>query len=58
MNTLYNLSKNECVTLTNLYNTGELAFILWNRGNAKSLESGIKKAIKIKNFAQKTEKQK
>ena len=48
MKTLYNLTKKECITLTNSYNTNELALLLWNKGKAKTLDSGIKKAIKIK----------
>ena len=49
--TLYNLTKKDCITLTNMCNTNELALLLWNKGKAKTLESAIKKAIKIKNFA-------
>jgi len=49
--TLYNLTKKECITLTNSYNTNELALLLYNKGKAKTLDSGIKKAIKIKKFA-------
>ena len=51
MKTLYNLTKKECITLTNNYNTDELALLLWNKGKAKNLESGIKKAKKIKKFS-------
>lgn len=51
MKTLYNLTKEECIKLTNNYNTNELALLLWNKGKAKTLDSGIKKAIKIKKFA-------
>lgn len=49
--TLYNLTKKDCITLTNSYNTNELALLLYNKGKAKNLDSGIKKAIKIKKFA-------
>lgn len=52
---LYNLTKKDCITLTDNYNTNELALLLYNKGKAKTLDSGIKKAIKIKNFAKKTE---
>ncbi len=49
--TLYNLTKKDCITLTDNYNTNELALLLYNKGKAKNLDSGIKKAIKIKKFA-------
>lgn len=49
--TLYNLTKSECKYLADNYNTENLALLLWNKGKAKTLESGIKKAKKIKNFA-------
>ena len=49
--TLYNLTKSECKYLVDNYNTENLALLLWNKGKAKTLESGIKKAKKIKNFA-------
>ena len=48
--TLYNLTKNECKCLVDNYNTENLALLLWNKGKAKTLESGIKKAKKIKVF--------
>ena len=48
--TLYNLTKKDCITLTDNYNTEQLALLLYNKGKAKTLESGIKKAIKIKKF--------
>ena len=48
--TLYNLTKSECKCLVDNYNTENLALLLWNKGKAKTLESGIKKAKKIKNF--------
>lgn len=51
MKTLYNLTKKDCIALTNNYNTDELALLLWDKGKAKSLESGIKKAKKIKKFS-------
>lgn len=51
--TLYGITKNECLTLLNSFDNdlGKLAFVLWNRGRAKSIESGLKKAKRIKNFA-------
>lgn len=51
--TLYGLSKNECNILCNTFNndTNKLALILWNKGKANSLESAVKRAIKIKKFA-------
>lgn len=52
METIYNLTKEECKTLCKNYDTDKLALILWNKGIVKSLNSGIKRAIKIKNFAQ------
>ena len=53
MSTLYNLTKQDAKTLLNNFdnNTETLAVALWNKGKAKSLESAIKKAIKIKKFA-------
>lgn len=50
MKTIYNLTKEDCKTLCENYDTEKLAFILWNKGKVKTLESGIKRAIKIKNF--------
>ena len=49
--TLYNLTKSECKYLVDNYNTENLSLLLWKKGKAKTLERGIKKAIKIKNFA-------
>ena len=53
MQTLYNLSKEEAKELVNHFDndTNKIGLLLWNKGKARSLESGIKKAIKIKNFA-------
>lgn len=53
MGTLYNLTKAEAKTLINYCegDIGRLALILWNTGKTKSMESGIKRAKKIKNFA-------
>lgn len=55
MKTLYNLTKAEAnVLLRHCENdVGKLALLLWDRGKAVSLESGIKKAKRIKNFANK-----
>lgn len=54
--TLYNLTQEEAKKLVNYCenNTETLAVLLYDRGRAKSLKSGINKAKKIKNFAQKT----
>ena len=52
--TLYNLTKKDCITLSNNYNTEQLALLLWNKGKANSLERGIFKAKKIRNFAVKS----
>jgi len=52
METLYNLTKKECITLSSNYNTEQLALLLWNKGKAKTLERGITRAKKIKQFAQ------
>jgi len=53
MKTLYNLTKKDCKTLCSTfdYDTNTIALALWDKGKASSLESGVKKAIKIKNFA-------
>lgn len=51
MKTLYNLSKQDCIKLTELYNINEIALILWNKHKAPTLERGIFKAKKIKKFA-------
>lgn len=51
MKTIYNLTKKDCITLNSNYSTNELALLLWNKNKVKTLDSGIKKAIKIKNFA-------
>ena len=53
MKTINNLTKNDCIKLTSLYDTNELGLLLYNKHKAKSIEVGIKKAIKIKNFAKK-----
>ena len=53
MGTLYNLTKEDATVLLNhCGNDIEiLALLLWNKGKAESLDSGIEKAKKIKNFA-------
>lgn len=51
MKTLYKLTKQDCITLSNKYNTEELALLLWNKNKASSLERGIFKAKKIRKFA-------
>lgn len=53
METLYNITKEEAKTLIDYCDgdTGSLALLLWNTGKAKSMESGVKRAEKIKNFA-------
>jgi len=50
--TLYNLTKTDAKNLFNHFNndTNKIAIILWNKGISKSLESAIKKVIKLKNF--------
>lgn len=55
METLYNLTKQEAkILLNHCGNDIEvLALLLWNIGKAESLDSGIEKAKRIKNFAQK-----
>ena len=51
--TLYNITKDEAkILLSSVNNNIEvLGVVLYNRGLTKSLESGIKRAIKIKKFA-------
>lgn len=53
METLYNLTKADAKTLLNYCedNIESLALLLWNKGKVKTLESGVKRAKKIKNFA-------
>lgn len=53
METLYSLTKEDAKTLINYFDgdIGSLALLLWNKGKVKSLESGVKRAKKIKNFA-------
>lgn len=53
METLYGLTKAEANILLRCCknNVETLALLLWNRGKASTLESGIKRAKKIKNFA-------
>lgn len=55
METLYGITKEEAKVLLNHCedNVETLALILWDKGKANSLESGINKAKRIKNFAQK-----
>ena len=53
MNTLYNLTKKDAKILLNSCenNVENLGLLLWNRGKTKTLETAVKKAIKIKKFA-------
>ena len=53
METIYNLTKADANILLRYCenNTEKLALLLWNTGKAKTLESGVKRAKKIKNFA-------
>lgn len=53
MKTLYNLTKADAnILLRHCENNVEtLALLLWSKGKVKTLESGIKRAKKIKNFA-------
>lgn len=53
METLYNLTKVEANILLRYCenNIDTLALLLWNKGKVKTLESGVKRAKKIKNFA-------
>lgn len=53
MKTLYNLTQQECIALVNCFDgdTSKLAMVLWNKHKASTLESAIKKAIKIQKFA-------
>jgi hypothetical protein len=52
---LYNLTQQDAKTLLNHCenNIETLAVLLYDKGRAKSLKSGINKAKKIKNFANK-----
>lgn len=49
--TIYNLTKKDCKTLTELYNTDQLALLLWNKCKVSTLDKGISRAQKIKKFA-------
>jgi len=53
--TLYNLTQTEAKKLLNYCNNdlGKLSLVLWNKGKVKSIESGIKRANRIKKFANK-----
>lgn len=53
METLFDLTKADAKTLLNHCenNIDSLALLLWNKGKVKTLESGVKIAKKIKNFA-------
>lgn len=53
METLYSLTKTDAETLLNHCenNIENLALLLWNKGKVKTLEIGLKRAKKIKNFA-------
>ena len=58
METLYKLTKKDCITLTNLYSTEQLALLLWNKNKASSLERGVFLKQKELKFSQKETKQK
>lgn len=52
---LYNISKDEAKMLIQQFESIEkLGLALWNTGKAASIEEGIKKAKRIKNFANKS----
>ena len=53
METLYNLTKADAKILLNYCenNIESLALLLWDKGKVKTLENGVKRAKKIKNFA-------
>jgi hypothetical protein len=53
METLYSLTKAEANILLRYCenNIDSLALLLWNKGKVKTLENGVKRAKKIKNFA-------
>lgn len=53
METLYDLTKADANILLRYCedNIEKLALLLWNTGKVKTLESGVKRAKKIKNFA-------
>lgn len=53
METLYNLTKADANILLNYCenNIDTLALLLWNKGKANTLEIAVKRAKKIKNFA-------
>lgn len=55
--TLYNLTKIDVIKLFNSFNndTNNLALLFYNKGKAKSIDSAIKKVIKLKKFANETE---
>lgn len=55
METLYGITKAEAKVLLNHCGNdiGILALLLWDKGKAGSLESGIEKAKRIKNFIEK-----
>lgn len=55
METLYNISKGEANILFRHFDNDieKLALALWNAGKSGTLESGIKKAKRIKNFINK-----
>lgn len=50
--TLYNLTKTEAKNLFNHFDndSNKIALVLWNKGISESLESAIKKVIRLKNF--------
>lgn len=53
--TLYNITKSEAEILFQHCDNSieKLALVLWNAGKAETLESGIEKAKRIKNFIEK-----
>ena len=52
METIYGLTKKDCQKLIETFGTLDcLALVLWDKGKAKSLKSGINRAKKIKAFA-------
>ena len=52
MKTIYNINKKEAITLYKACNSNieTLAVALYNKGIVNSIDSGIKRAKRIKNF--------
>ena len=48
---MLNITKEKCKVLANLYTKDELALLLWDKGKAQTLESGMEIAIEIINFS-------